>query len=121
MDASLHVLLGRALGVLEAQPEGPPPANYSRRAYERYARRGLDGFAGWQVPPQVAGRLVRAGIRMAALDRLQSGARELGEALAGGDGAGADRAADEAREALEMLRSVPLRRRGPTASRDGGS
>ena len=112
MDEGLLLLLGRAKGWLEAQPVGPPRANYSRRAYLRYAKRGLDGFAAWDVDAGHADHLVRAGIRLAALERLEAGARDLGEAIASRDVEAAERAAEEAREALALLRTVPYRRRG---------
>ena len=110
MSHDLHLLLGRALGVLEAQPEGPRAA-YSRRAYERYARRGVEGFAGWDIDERRADYLVRAGRRMLALERLQNGAERLSAALGGRDGDDAGPAAEEVRRCLEELREVRPRRR----------
>lgn len=120
MDKSL-VLLGRAQGYLEAQPVGSPRSEYSRKAYERYARVGPEGFARWNVKPGFADHLVRSGIRMLALERLERGAELLRAALEAGDGGTAERAAAEVEECLAVLGQVRRRVRGPKGglSRDG--
>ncbi len=108
-------LLGRARGYLEAQPVGAPRPAYSRAAYERYARRGLDGFGAWTVSSAHAERLVRAGVRMVTLERLGRAAALLEAAVSDGDAEAAARAGAEVRECLEALARVPLRVRGRRA------
>lgn len=118
MDGGLERLLGRARGYLEAQPVGSRPG-YSRAAYARYAQRGMQGFARWSVDPAGASRLVRAGIRMLALERLAGSAERLAEAMSRNEATMAAEAGAEVEAALAVLSEVPRRVRGPNASRDG--
>lgn len=108
----LDQLLGRARGYIEAQPVGGERPAYSRAAYARYAKRGLEGFGKWGVRSADAERLVRAGVRMVTLERLRSGAELLEVALSNEDEGMARRAAAEVRECLEVLAKVPARVRG---------
>ena len=119
----LDQLLGRAQGYIEAQPVGGERPAYSRAAYARYAKRGLEGFGKWGVRSADAERLVRAGVRMVTLERLKNGAGLLEAALADGDEGMARRAAEEVRECLDVLSKVPARVRGSRAarSRDGAA
>ena len=109
--AELHVLLGVARGWLDAQPLGPRPER-SRAAYRRYARLGVEGFGKWDIPSDHAEKLVSAGMRVVALERLEAGAAGLEAALSSGDAAEAERAAEEVRGALGTLREHRVRRRG---------
>jgi len=115
----MHALLGRARGVLEAQPPRPPLRATTRAAYRRYAERGLAAFASWDVAPAAARRFVRAAVRAVELERLAEAADGLEAALAAGDEAGANEAAGRAKAALEVLRRHPPGRPGRRVSGGG--
>lgn len=115
-DISLHELLGRAKGVLEAQPVGPPKQKATMVAYRRYARRGIEGFASWDVAPAQANRFVSSAVRAVTLERLKAAADELGDALQAGDPALAHHRGQEVSECLELLRRHPAVRPGKRVS-----
>ena len=106
---NLYLVLGRARGYLEAQPVGSVRKRYSRRAYERYARVGVDGFAGWRVSPERASTYVRSGVRMVALERLRDASDRLEAALRDGCDEAAVLASEDISAVLEMLAQVPRR------------
>lgn len=119
MAGELDCLLWRARGYLEAQPVQAGACGRSRAAYGRYARMGVEGIGRWDVPASQAQRLVRAGIRMIALDRLRQAVEALERALATGDAVAGEEAGQSIRTSLETLatvpRRVPGRRVGPDA------
>jgi hypothetical protein len=112
---ALHELLGRARGVLEAQPVGPPKQRATMEAYRRYAARGVEGFASWDLPPAQVRRFVSSAVRAVTLERLAEAADELEAALAARDRAMAMRAGQTVQECLDVLRQHPAVRRGRRA------
>jgi hypothetical protein len=114
---ALHELLGRARGVLEAQPVGPPKQRATMEAYRRYASKGIEGFASWNLPPAQVRRFVSSAVRAVTLERLKVAADELGDALGAGDLALAQHSGQEVSECLDVLRRHPAVRRGKRGSR----
>jgi hypothetical protein len=112
----LHELLGMARGVLEFQPIGPPKQRATMEAYRRYAARGIEGFASWDVAPAQANRFVSSAVRAVTLERLKAAADELGDALQTGDRALAQLRGQEVSECLDVLRRHPAVRPGKRVS-----
>lgn len=116
-DVELYLLLGRAKGALEFQPVGPPRRRTTEVSYRRYAERGLEGFAGWDVKPTAAQAFVRSARRFVALERLEAAATRLEAALRGRDREAALEAGREVEGLLATLREVRPARRGRWAGR----
>jgi len=108
----LYCLLGRANGVLEAQPLGPKRRPGTLAAYRRYAERGLEGFASWNVSPEQARTFVRSATRAVTLERLAVAGDVFEAALSSRDHARAVQAAAEVKELLHRLSEVRAARPG---------
>lgn len=115
-ELELYLLLGRARGVLECQPVGPPKQRTTMEAYRRYAARGVEGFASWDVSPAQVRRFVSSAVRAVTLERLAEAADELEAALAARDRGMAMRAGQTVQECLDVLRQHPAVRRGRRAA-----
>ncbi len=110
----LHRLVGRARGWIEAQPVGPARRASTLAMYRRYAELGMDGVARWKLPEPVLRRMVEAGTRVVAVERLGVAVERLEGALASRD-CGLGEAAEEVRASLDLLATVPPRRPGRRA------
>jgi hypothetical protein len=103
-DFQLHELLGRAKGALEFQPIGPPRKAETMVVYRRYAERGVEGFASWDVPPAQLRRFVSSALRAVTLERLAEATGRLEAALAAQDRETAMRVGEAVQECLDVLR-----------------